>query len=219
MKNKQQPIDLKDLPAGLCRKLIVLRYVLPLVSSIVLLISGLCHSVSAIQGGTRIWVSPIQLCFNTIKNARAHFLAGGNANGTLYGLFMAGGIIAILCFLAALGFAVFSLSQLYIVTTATDPAVARRAKIRHKTVFPSRVFLFLSHLPLLVPALFAEYVSFINRRFSGSNAALRVKCNVTLILLLLLLFATLALARVLAPQEKKCDLDLFDTEEKAPTEG
>ncbi len=220
MNDQKKPLNPKELPLPLCRKLVILRYTLPLFSILVFLISGLCHSVFALQGKIGLWVSPIQLCFNTLKSARLHFLSGGGTQGSLYGFFMAGGIIAILCFLAALAFSVFSVSQLYIVMTTTDPDAARRAKIRHKTVFPNRVCLFLSHLLLLAPALFPEYVSLISRRYLGGGAmSLSVKCNIPLILLTLILIATFILARLLAPQEKACSLDLFDTKEDAKNDA
>ena len=218
MSDQKKPFNLKELPAALCRRLVLLRYTLPLLSIVVFLVSGLCHSVYATEGGEALWVSPIALCFNTLKNARGHYLGGASSTGTLYGLLMAGAIIAVLCFVAALALSVFSLSQLYIAATATDKAVARRAKIRHKTVFPNRVCLFLSHLPLLVPALFPAYVSTLGKRFIGENGALLVKCNIPLILLLLLLAATLFFSHILSPQEKDCGLDMFDTEEHANDE-
>ena len=220
MSNQKKPLNPKELPQTLCRRLVVLRYTLPLFSILVFLISGFFHSVFALQGKIGLWVSPIQLCFNTIKSARAYFLAGGTGEGSLYGLFLAGGIIAILCFLSALAFSIFSFSQLYVVMTTTDPDAARRAKIRHKTVFPSRVCLFLSHLLLLAPALFPEYVSLISRRYLGGGAmSFSVKCNIPLILLALILIATFILARLLAPQEKSCSLDLFDTKEDAKNDA
>lgn len=218
MNDPKKPLDLKNLPTALCRRLVLLRYTLPLLSLVIFLVSGLCHSVYATEGGEALWVSPIALCFNTLKNARGHYLGGATSNGTLYGLLMAGAVIAVLCFVAALALSVFSLSQLYIAATATDKAVARRAKIRHKTVFPSRVCLLLLYLPLLVSALFPAYVSMLGKRFIGESGALLIKCNIPLILLLLLFAATLFLSHILAPQEKDCGLDMFDTEEQANDE-
>ena len=214
MKNHES-LDLKHLPTKLARRLILVRYALSAAAVPLFLIVGIFHSVLAEQGGYTIWVSPVRLCFNTLKNARAHFLAGGTGNGSLFGFFLAGVIVAILAFLAALALKAFSLSQLYLYLKASTPDEKRAAAVRHKTVFPNRVFLFLSDLLILVPALFCEYVYAVSNRFTGGGIdTLFVKCNVPLILLLVLLAATLALSILLAPQEGAAELDLFDTREQ-----
>ena len=116
------------------RKLIFVRYLLPLFTALLLPILGLFYNVYSLQLGRRVQVSVLQLWFNTVKATRAYLLDGNVVPSTrnFYVFLSVGAALVALLFLISLLFAAFALFVLYRTVRAHakgDRAAQRKVKI------------------------------------------------------------------------------------------
>lgn len=206
---------------GVQRKLIFMRYLLPLFTAVLLPILGLFYNVYSLQLGRRVQVSVLQLWFNTVKATRAYLLDGNAVASTrnFYVFLSVGAILVAVLFLISLLFAAFTLFVLYRVVNARargDKAAEKEAKILLKAFLPNRVWLAITNVLVLPLALFPELFSFICSRFltvSGSNA-IYIRCNVTAIVIAVFCLASLVLAVIGRKWERTEGADLFFIEEE-----
>ena len=207
--------------AGVQRKLIFARYLLPLFSALLLPILGVFYNVSSLQLGRRVQVSVLQLWFNTVKATRAYLLGGDVVASTrnFYVFLSVGAVLVAVLFLVSLLFAAFALFVLYRTVRAAargDKTAQREAKILLKAFLPNRVWMAITNVLVLPLALFPELFSFICGRFltiSGSNA-IYIRCNVTAIVIAVLCLISLVLAVINRKWERAQGLDLFFVEEE-----
>lgn len=215
---------------GVQRKLIFMRYLLPLFTAVLLPILGLFYNVYSLQLGRRVQVSVLRLWFNTVKATRAYLLDGDAVASTrnFYLFLCVGAVLVAVLFLISLLFAAFAAFVLCRTVSARargDKTAEKEAKILLKAFLPNRVWLVITNVLVLPLSLFPELFSFICSRFltvSGSNA-IYIRCNVTAIVITVLCLASLVLALINRKWERAQALDLFfieeETEDKAEDKG
>ncbi|MBQ9802339.1 MAG: hypothetical protein IJW51_04645 [Clostridia bacterium] len=207
------------------RVLVWARYLLPLVTALVLLISGSFYHVFALQSGKSIRVSVLRLCFNTLKSARAYLLSENGVAGVrnFYLFLMIGAILLLLFFVIALLlalFALYALRRATVARAAQDVEEEKHAKILLRAFLPNRVVMALVNALLLPLAFYPEVFSLIcgqSLTVSG-GITLYVRLNVTALVVSLLTLATFALAFVIRRRERALGLDMFDIEAKEDAE-
>lgn len=200
----------------LCHVLIFVRYILPLLSALIVLVFGFTFSVKAKRGGDLL-ISNFRLIFETFKNARE---GGASLRGigvrNLYLLLIAGAVVFIVLYLISVAYAVFALWQLAFVAKYrnSNPEACRQRKILFVTYMPSRAIFSLSNFALLPLAAFPNYFSFIFSWLMPLLVGTEILSNpAPLVAFLLLLLAT-ALGIVLAPVERALALDIFIPDEE-----
>ena len=190
------------------RVLCTLRYLLPLLWALLLLVLGFFYNIRAGRlGRLSLW----HLLFNTVKQARAALLTGqvADAARSYYVLLLVGAFLAALAALAALIFALFALYTYVIATGRRSVSECRRAKILFRAVFPNRAALLFSNLLLLLPALFPLYFSIVSNRHPGGGfITLGFDPVLTVSLVMALLLTVLSL--YLVGRERHSALDMLD---------
>ncbi|MBR2010388.1 MAG: hypothetical protein IKA06_01380 [Clostridia bacterium] len=202
------------------RVLIYVRYLLPLLSALLMIIMGLFYNVFALQGGKKVQLCVLRLCFNTLKSARAYMMGAEVVAGVrnFYLLLIIGAACFIVLFLLAAfeaGFALYILYRTLRARAVGDSEEEKRAKVLFRAVLPNRIVMWLSNALVLPLALFPEFFSFVCGRFltvSGSSI-FYVRFNVTATVTGVLVLVTLALALYLRRYERALGLDLFFIDE------
>lgn len=196
--------------------LILLRYSLPAVAALILLVLGLFHNVYASQGGREIGVSILPLWFSTLKSARTYLLGGDIVAGgrAFYTVLAFCAVLVALLFVISIAACVFSLCTLWRVSRARasgDEKAEREAKILFRAFLPNTGWLLLANLSILPLALFPELFSLICGRFlaASKGRALYIRFNVTAVVTLVLLLAVLLLAVYERRHARNAGLDLF----------
>lgn len=205
--------------------LVLLRYALPAIAALILLILGAFHNVYASQGGRKIGVSILPLWFSTLKSARTYLLgldvvAGGRA---FYTVLILCAVLAALFFvisLAACAFSLYTLRRVSRARAAGDLKGEREAKILFRAFLPNRGWLLLANFSILPLALFPEIFSFVCGRFLAASRgqALYIRFNVTAIVTLVLLLAVLILTVYEYRHASAVGLDLFYIKEEGEEE-
>ena len=210
--------DIKN--ARLWHVLLWLRYALPLFSALLLLLLGAFYNVFATELGRPMRLSVWRLLFNTLKNARAYLMSAAPLPGvrSFYILLIVLGVGALLLFLISVVLSAFVLYTAYRVRQARQSGIfdeEKRAKILLRAILPNRIVMAFSNLLVLPLAFFPEIFSLVNGRYSAmSGSIFRVRCNVTALVLLIVLLATVVLAVLLRPYEKALDADLYDIKDE-----
>lgn len=203
------------------RVLLFARYLLPLISALCVVVVGLFYNVFAVQGGKRVQLCVLRLCFNTLKSARAYMMGAEVVAGVrnFYLVLVIGAVCFIFLFLLSVAHAVFALYMLYRTLRARavgDSEAEKRAKVLFRAVLSNRVMMWISNALVLPLALFPEFFSFVSGRFlavSGSNT-FYLRFNVTATVTAVFVLLTLVLALYLRRYERAVGLDLFFIEEE-----
>lgn len=196
------------------RVLIYLRYVLPALTGVTLLVLSFFYLVEYDQSGEAYVQTLFRFYYNTLSASHG-YIGGGNmqaGKNALYGWLTAGAVCGILLYLLGLFFAVFSCILFFCAFRHREEnAAAQRAKLLFKIAFPNRVCLFLSNCLFLPVALFPSYFSMVAGKVAGVSSAelLHVERNVPLIVTVALTALTLVLAVFAAVWEEREHLDPF----------
>ena len=193
--------------------LVIARYLLPVVSALVLLVMSCFYTVRGAMLGKRYEISLIRLYANTFSGTHRYLgTEGTSAGNTLYAALSIGAIVGALCFLVAVFLAVLAaVTALRAFRAGHASEESNRMKLIFKVAFPNRVCLFLSNLLLLVPAVFPHYYSYIGSRYvtvSGSSILYVIR-NRPLIVLAVLAALTLLLALIIPRYERARHMNMF----------
>ena len=189
------------------------RYLLPLFSTVFLLISGFFYAVRGVNVGRYYEVSIWRLYANTFSGVHGYLGTDGNmrADG-LYTTLSIGAVVGVLIFLLAAFLNVLAAVTAWRAFRAGEKSdLAHRMKIKFNIAFPNRVCLFLSNLLLLVPAAYPNFYSAVSQNYMlvGATNVFYVTLNRPLIVLFVLSALTLILAIASARYEKKRHMDMF----------
>ena len=203
------------------RVLLYVRYLLPLLSALLVVVVGLFYNVFAVQNGKRVQLCVLRLCFNTLKSARAYMMGAEVVAGVrnFYLVLMIGAACFIVLFLLSVVHAVFAIYMLYrtlCARAAGDKEAEKRTKVLFRAVFSNRVMMWISNALVLPLALFPEFFSFVCARFltvSGGNT-FYLRFNTTALVAAVFVLLTLVLALYLRRYERAVGLDLFFIEEQ-----
>ncbi|MBE6603713.1 MAG: hypothetical protein E7636_05230 [Ruminococcaceae bacterium] len=203
------------------RMLLFARYLLPLLSALCVVVVGLFYNVFALQGGKRVQLCVLRLCFNTLKSARAYMMGAEVVAGVrnFYLVLMIGAACFIVLFLLSVAQAVFAVYMLYrtlCARAAGDKEAEKRAKVLFRAVLSNRVMMWISNALVLPLALFPEFFSFVCTRFLtvSGGSIIYLRFNITAIVTAFFVLLTLALALYLRRYERAVGLDLFFIEEE-----
>ena len=190
------------------------RYLLPLLSAAVLLISGFLYAVRGVNVGRYYEVSIWRLYANTFSGVHDYLGTEGNmrADG-LYTTLSIGAIVGILVLILAVFLNVLAaVCALRSFRAGEKNDVTYRMKIKFNIAFPNRFCLFLANLLLLVPAAYPNFYSSVSQNYMlvGATNVFYVTLNRPLIVLGVLALLTLVLAIVSARYEKRKHMDMFD---------
>ncbi len=193
--------------------LVIARYLLPVLSLLVLLVMSCLYTVRGAMLGERYEISLIRLYGNTFSGTHRYLSTDGTSAGnTLYAALSIGAIVGVLCFLIAAFLTVLAaVTALRAFRAGHASEESNRMKLIFKVAFPNRICLFLSNLLLLVPAAFPHYYSYIGSRYVtvGGNAILYVIRNRPLIVLAVLAALTLLLALIIPRYERARHMNMF----------
>ncbi len=206
--------------------LIWARYLLPALGVLTVSVLGFFYNVRFISGRITQELSVWRLYANTFVGM--HDYLGANASAVsswFFGILVAGAIVGVLCFLAALffaGLAAFAACRAFLAGHTSEKS--DKMKLLFKIAFPNRVWLYLSQLLLLVPLLYPHFVSFVGSRFLalGVGDVIFILLNRPLIVAGAFCLATLLLALVIPRFERRKKMNMFllhqavsqETEEK-----
>ncbi len=207
------------------RMLLFARYLLPLLSALLVVVVGLFYNVFAVQNGKRVQLCVLRLCFNTLKSARAYMMGAEVVAGVrnFYIVLMIGAACFIVLFLLSVAHAIFALYMLYRTLRARaagDKEAEKRTKVLFRAVFSNRVVMWISNALVLPLALFPEFFSFVCARFltvSGGNT-FYLRFNTTAVVAAVFALLTLVFALYLRRYERAVGLDLFFIEEEEDEE-
>lgn len=193
--------------------LIYARYVLPVVNVLVLLIMSFFYAVQVAGGGYTYEVSLVKLYANTFTGVRTYVTGKtATASNWFYGLLVTGAVVGILVFLLTAFLAVLgAVTAIRAFRAGHESEASNRMKVIFKIAFPNRIFLFLSNLALIVPALYPEYFSAIGGHFLlvGGESVIFVMLNRPLIVIASLLVVTLALAVAVSRLERQKKMNML----------
>lgn len=199
--------------AKLPEALIWARYLLPALGALTVLVLGFFFNVRFISGRITQELSVWRLYANTFVGA--HEYLGGYikvGQSWFFGLLVAGAIVGLLCFLAALffaGLAAYTACRAFLAGQESEKS--DRYKLVFKIAFPNRVCLFLSQLLLLVPLLYPHYVSFVGSYFLaiGGGDVIFILLNRPLIVAGAFCLVSLVLAFVIPRYERRKKMNMF----------
>ena len=192
---------------------ILARYLLPLFSLLVLFVMSFFYNVQIYGSGKLQELSIFRLYVNTFKGMHAYF--GGNmieGRSWFYGIVTAGAIVGILLFAVALflsGLAAYTAVRAFRAGHASEES--DRMKLIFKIAFPGRVWLFLSNILVLLPVLYPHFFALVSQNFLaiGGEEVIFVLLNRPLIVGLVLLLLTLALALIIPKHERRKKMNMF----------
>lgn len=197
--------------------LLFARYLLPVLTGLILLVLSAFYNVYYYQLGTR-YVQSLFHFYSGTFSAMKNYLGGGSTGtGAFYAWLTVGAVIGVLCFILALTLAVFAFLP-SLATFRGLPAV--REKLRFKILFPNRICLFLSSCLYLPAAWYPQYFARVCRRAGESAELIFMEANVPLIVTAGLTAITLALtvyARFAEKREPRFDPFLLGV--SLPAEG
>lgn len=199
--------------ANLPTTLIWARYLLPALGVLAVLVLGFFFNVRFISGRITQELSVWRLYANTFVGA--HEYLGGYikvGQSWFFGLLVAGAVVGLLCFLAALffaGLAAYTAVRAFLAGNESEKS--DKYKLVFKIAFPNRVCLFLSQLLLLVPLLYPHYVSFVGSYFLaiGGGDVIFILLNRPLIVAGAFCFVSLVLSLVIPRFERRKKMNMF----------
>lgn len=193
--------------------MIYARYCLPLFATLFLFVSGFFYNVRIVSVGYRMEVSLWRLYGNTLTGM--HTYLGGEiveVKTVFYTLLTVGALVGILSFLLSLFFsALAAYTSVMAFRAGHESEAANRYKLIFKMAFPSRKWLFLSNLLLLVPAVFPHYLSFVGARFLliGDEGTMYVLYNRPLLFVGIFLCLVAVLAIFVPRLERQKRMNMF----------
>ena len=200
----------------LCRVLLLVRYILPLLSALAVLVFGFTLTVKASRGMDDLLISNLRLMLETFKNARDGTALRDIGVRNLYLLLIAGAVIFLVLYVISVAYAIFALWQLAFVARhgESNPEACRQHKILFVTYMPSRMLFALTNFAVLPLAAYPNYFSFIFAWLMPLIVEPEVLFNPAL-LVAFILSALAALLAFLAPVERALGLDIFTPDEEA----
>ena len=190
------------------------RYLLPLLSTLFLIISGFIYAVRGVNVGTYYEVSIWRLYVNTFTGTHNYLGTDGNVRADgLYTTLAIGAAIGVLILLIALFLNVLAaFTALRAFRAGKDSEIAHRMRVIFKIAFPNRICLFLSNLLLIVPVLYPNFYSSVSANYMlvGATNVFYVTLNRPLIVLCVLSVLTLVIAFVAKRYEIRKKMDMFD---------
>ena len=225
--NAQKASAWKRFCAALPVWLIWARYLLPAAGVLTVFVLGFFYNVRFYSGWSIKELSVWRLYANTFVGM--HNYLGANAKAVsswFFGILVAGAIVGILCFLAALffaGLAAYTAVRAFL--AGHESKESDRMKLIFKIAFPNRAFLLLSNLLLLVPLLYPHFVSLVGSYFlaMGIGEVIFIQLNRPLIVAGAFCLVSLLLALVIARFERRKKMNMFllykSIEEKSEEES
>lgn len=189
------------------------RYVLPVISALVLLVLGWFYNVQIASAGGIYEVSLFRLYGSTISGTHK-YLGGETAaeRSWFYGLLSVGAILCILCYVILLFLACLAAyTAIRAFRLGHENEAANRYKVLFKIAFPNRFLLFLSNAFLLLPVCYPHFVSFVGSRFLGigGEGVMYVLFNRPLLIMGILVALTLILAFAIRNVERRKKMNMF----------
>ena len=193
--------------------LIWARYLLPALGVLTVLVLGFFYNVRFISGRITQELSVWRLYANTFVGMHEYLGGPGKAGRSwFFGILVAGAIVGILCFLAALFFAGLSAyTACRAFHAGHDSEESDKYKLIFKIIFPNRVWLYLSQLFVLIPLFYPHFVSLVGGYFLaiGMGDVIFILLNRPLIVAGAFCFASLVLALVIPRFERRKKMNMF----------
>jgi hypothetical protein len=189
------------------------RYLLPALGVLTVFVLGFFYNVRFISGRITQELSVWRLYANTFVGMHEYLGGPGKAGRSWFiGLLVAGAIVGILCFLAALffaGLAAYTACRAFLAGHESEES--DKQKLIFKVVFPNRVWLFLSQLLVLIPLLYPHFVSLVGGYFLaiGVGDVIFILLNRPLIVAGAFCVASLVLALIIPRFERRKRMNMF----------
>ncbi len=199
--------------ARLPEMLIWARYLLPALGVLTVLVLGFFYNVRFISGRITQELSVWRLYANTFVGMHRYLGESAKAGRSwFFGILVAGAIVGILCFLAALffaGLAAYTACRAFLAGHESEKS--DKMKLIFKIAFPNRVWFFLSHLLILIPLLYPHFVSAVGSYFLsiGVGDVIFILLNRPLIVAGAFCLASLVLALVIPRFERRKEMNMF----------
>lgn len=189
------------------------RYLLPALGVLTVFVLGFFYNVRFISGRITQELSVWRLYANTFVGMHDYLGESAKAGRSwFFGILVAGAIVGILCFLAALFFAgVAAYTAFRAFRSGYASEESDRHKLFFKIVFPNRVWLYLSQLLVLIPLLYPHFVSLVGSYFLaiGVGDVIFILLNRPLIVAGVFCFLSLVLALVIPRFERRKKMNMF----------
>lgn len=211
--NENKASACRRILARLPEVLIWARYLLPAAGVLTVLVLGFFYNVRFISGRITQELSVWRLYANTFVGMHRYLGESAKAGRSwFYAILVAGAIVGILCFLAALflaGLAAYTATRAFLAGQESEKS--DKMKLIFKIAFPNRVWFFLSHLLMLIPLLYPHFVSAVGSYFLavGGGSVIFILLNRPLIVAGAFCFASLVLALVIPRFERRKRMNMF----------